>query len=269
MVQHASKQRRGASKQRSSTQRTSGFSTPGWSQDTELVHRAQRAPDSLRPNEILHLQRTIGNQAIQRLLRLSPHAEPTIQRRVGGLGTLQELKASPDAWNIFLLLSPQDRDDFQRDAMDDKIDVPLGVYKKKAKTFGQKTIEDWLAANIATVASSAPSMLTTGLQDVDDYGYDKLLRFRWFQVVGPAAVGGKAKTTINTVGINLHRGPEYAGLGTAWCKMGPNKDSLTFEIKLATLLGGGAAALVTQLEKHAAAHTDVSIKNMADNKNCI
>jgi hypothetical protein len=226
---------------------------------------AARPPASLRGGATIQRQAAASVQAPQRRAgdrgrarvppaKASRAVRSTIQRNVNGFTTMQQVAHDDETWGVYSLLTNAERTQFRASlpgANDD-----FAYYRQQA----QININAWFVANIANVAANAPGMIQVGLQNVGQYGYPNLLRFRWFGVAGPNG------TTINTVGINLHRGPQYAGLGSAWCKM---SNALTFELNPAQLLGGVArGALVTQLENYAAAGPTAQIRTMANNANC-
>jgi len=115
-------------------------------------------------------------------------------------------------------------------------------------------MENWFAANMASVAATPPGRIDIAFQDPAHYVTPNLLRYRWFNVPGPNG------TMIQVLGINLHRGPVYAGLGHAWCKI---NNALTYEIDCNAVLGLGAPAVVTRLENHAAASANPNIVALA------
>ncbi|MBE2267413.1 MAG: hypothetical protein IAE80_04215 [Anaerolinea sp.] len=61
--------------------RTAGDSIP-----TTTIQRMQSAPHTLSSHEVLHLQRTVGNSAVARMVNVSqqPHASSTVQRVPNG-----------------------------------------------------------------------------------------------------------------------------------------------------------------------------------------
>lgn len=228
--------------------------------------RLQRANGGSTPSsELLDLQATAGNAAVSRLLR-QPVGRALVQRSVSGISTLEQLKADREAWNTFLLLTDAEQQNFQRDAGDAAVNVSLvNHYMPLARASGGPVLQAWFAANIAAVAATAPDMMGVGLQDEADYGYGNLLRFRWFQVPGPVGPRGRgARIRIGTVGINLHRGPRYSGLGHAWFKFG---EDLSFEFA-PNLIPGNRAAIVQALELHAAGSPNNAVSFKANNANC-
>lgn len=215
--------------------------------------------------KLLHLQATAGNAAVSWLLR-EPAGRRLVQRSVSGISTKDQLKANAQAWNTFLLLSAQEQGNFQRDVEDPNVDVSLvNHYIPLARASGDPVLRAWYGANIGAVAATAPGMMGTGLQGVADYGYNTLLRFRWFQVLGPVGPRGTGnRVGIAVLGLNLHRGPVYSGLGHGWRKIG---DDLSFEFA-PNVIAGSQAAVVQALEQHAAASPDNAVRVRVNNANC-
>jgi hypothetical protein len=184
---------------------------------------------------------------------------------VGGISTAEALKADRQAWSVFLLLEDAEQRNFQRDVSDVNKNVPLADYIAKATVSGTPVIKAWLESQLDAIAGTQPGMMQIGGQDVTDYGYGNLLRFRWFSVQGPMGPRGKgAKVTIATVGVNLHRGPVYSGIGSIWCKFG---EDMTFEYVQNNLAGINRPQMRLDLEQHATADPRNQIRRLANNAN--
>jgi hypothetical protein len=231
--------------------------------------RSQRdlGPHSARPVEpradILALQATVGNRAVGRAIGRARGR--SLQRKVGGIATVDELKKDQQAWSVFLLLDEAEQQKFQTDVGDDTKDVPLAGYIAKAKVSGKPVLKTWLEANLDAIAATKPDMIQIGGQDVTDYGYGNLLRFRWFKVLGPVGPRGKgAKVRIATLGVNLHRGPRYSGIGGIWCKFG---DDMTIDFVHNDLAGINRAQIRQDMQQQAAADPRQNIRRLADNNN--
>ncbi|HWC85117.1 MAG TPA: hypothetical protein VG388_01170 [Solirubrobacteraceae bacterium] len=190
-----------------------------------------------------------------------------LQRTVSGISTVTGLKQDAQAWNTFLLLTQADQRQFQDDVGDVSRDVPLADYIAKARISGEPVLRAWYGANIGAIATGAVGRIDVGGQNPAKYGgYNKLLRFRWFGVVGPVGPRGSgAKVQIAVLGLNLHRGPRYPGLGHAWCKIG---DELVFEFAH-DVITTNKATIVASLEGHAAASADADVSTKANNANCV
>jgi hypothetical protein len=211
--------------------------------------------------EILALQTTVGNHAVARAIGRARGR--SLQRAVGGITGPQALKADKQAWSVFLLLENAEQQNFQRDVLDVNVNVPLANYIALAKVSGEPVIKTWLEANLDAIAATKPGMIQIGGQDVADYGYGNLLRFRWFSLTGPMGPRGTgAKVPIATLGVNLHRGPKYAGIGAIWCKFG---DDMTLGYVQNNLAGINRAQIRHDLEHHAAADPRNEIKGLANN----
>jgi hypothetical protein len=211
--------------------------------------------------EILALQTTVGNQAVARAIGRAPGR--SLQRAVGGITTPEELKANKQAWSVFLLLTSVEQANFQNDVLDGRKNVPLADYIAKAEVSGKPVIKTWLEANLDAIASTNAGMIQIGGQDVADYGYGNLLRFRWFARTGPVGPrGAGAKVPIATLGLNLHRGPVYAGIGSIWCKFG---NDMTFEYVQNNLAGINRVQIRSDLEAQAAANPRAEIRGRANN----
>src|SRR5262245_51617540 len=61
---------------------------------TTVIQRARRSPSSLKPNDVLQLQRTIGNQAVRGLLR-SDAAGRSPRRLAPGAGVQRVVEVRP------------------------------------------------------------------------------------------------------------------------------------------------------------------------------
>jgi hypothetical protein len=224
----------------------------------------ERSVGPVEPNaEILALQATVGNHAVARAI--GGARGRSLQRAVGGIATPDALKADKQAWSVFLLLETAHQQNFQKDVVDATKDVPLADYIAFAKVSGTPVVQTWLEANLDAIAATKPGMIQIGGQDVADYGYGNLLRFRWFDVEGPMGPRGKGtKVRIATLGVNLHRGPKYAGIGSVWCKFG---DDMTFEYIQNNLAGIDRAQMRRHLQQHATADSRNQIKRLANNAN--
>jgi hypothetical protein len=215
--------------------------------------------------EILALQATVGNRAVARAIGRARgrSLQRKVVTKVGTIATQTELMADKQAWSVFLLLEAADQATFQGDVVDVSKNVPLTDYITKAKVSGPPVIKRWLEANLDAIAATPPGMIQIGGQDVTDYGYGNLLRFRWFNVTGPKGPKGSGRNvTIPTLGVNLHRGPKYAGIGSIWCKFG---DDMTFDYIQNDLAGIDRDQIRRDLEPHAAADPRIKIKRLANN----
>jgi hypothetical protein len=82
-----------------------------------MIQRAKRYPQKLSPREIQHLQRTIGNLAVSRLL-VSKNQRPVVQRKDGDpFGIIKHPKKGGHDLHLY-----------------DAFDPPRGWSKKKTKT---------------------------------------------------------------------------------------------------------------------------------------
>jgi len=222
---------------------------------------AEEAPAAARAAQ---LQQTLGNRALSRAI-----GARVLQRTVSGIANLEQLKADAQAWNTFLLLDRATQGQFQDDVGDTTKDVSLvGHYVPLAKVSGAPVLRDWYGANIATIAATAPGSIEIGLQDdsEEEYDFPNLLRFRWFGVTGPVGPRGSgARVKIAVLGLNLHRGPKYSGLGHGWGKIG---DDLAFEFSQ-NIITTSKSAIVTLLEQHAAGSHKAGVRQLANNVNCV
>ena len=194
-------------------------------------------------------------------------AAAVLQRAVAGISSPEALKANKQAWGTFVLCDVNARSEFQADVLDPLQNRPLSHYIAKAKVSGLPVIRDWYANNAATLVAPAPGRIDIAHQNPAKYGgWGELLRFRWFGPVGPFGPTGKgARIPIAVLGINLHRGPRYAGLGHAWVKIG---NDLVFELEH-NVITGDKSAIVAALEAHASGDADANVRTMADNSNCV
>lgn len=200
----------------------------------------------VRGRDVLELQRFGGNQATLRFLAAEPD---TAQRTIVGYSTMREVADDDRLWLLYTLLDGPARTAF-RTKLASYDDHAFAEIRADALPF----VQAWFDANAAAIFGPAPGRIDVALQNVANYGYPNMPRFRWFGTAGPHGI------QFATVGINLHRGPVYSNLGHAWIKI---DDWISWELQTGAL----PAATRGVLEAHALGHANANVRGLADNDN--